>query len=220
MSISKNGTIDSISVAGVIRSIAETNLHKAVQLALSYKRDADLRFGSETTSIGSRLKTIISVAEHGENFAELQSILLEESDPSKIANNLDVLYQSWGKHEFEDPLSAIKALQNPEQSNSAMSGFLKGWAETDRKAAFPYAIENQSDNAVAKALPNTTSKLVFETNTEERDEIESLLDVIKTKNFLRVPFFASSAKPALKLVFNSHQKSKAQRSDNKTFKVL
>jgi len=110
------------------------------------------RNSPETTSIGSGLKTIISVTERGENFAELQSILLEERDPSKIANNLDVLYQSWGKHEFEDPLSAIKALQNPEQSNSAMSSFLKGWAETDRKAAFPYAIENQSDNKTFKVL--------------------------------------------------------------------
>ncbi len=107
----------------------------------------------------------------------------------KMAFDLTSEYSTGGKISFG---TGGEAMEDSEQSRSAMTGFLNGWAAADGNEAFQYAIENQSVEAVADALPGIAISLVRGATDDEFDAILYQLDSIVDKDALSNSRFMST----------------------------
>ncbi len=169
---------------GVITSIAQNDLREAYKLAADYRSGSRISFTAGGKPMGYGMGMLIRSAEQSGQFQELQAILVEESDPKELNNNLEALYQTWGKYEFETPLAQIEAMEDGERSRSAMTGFLQGWAAADGSEALQYALENQDNDTVASALPGIATSVVRGATADEIDEILDGISKIENKDAL------------------------------------
>lgn len=215
MVVSNNGAMSNIPSFGVIREIARKDLRMGTQLALGIQRSSTISInGGAASSYG--MASLLHGVERDGDFRDLLPILVEESAPSALGSNLEALFQSWGKYEFEGPLETIKAMGDGEQSSNAMSGFLKGWALADGEEAFLYAIENQDDATIGAAISDIARSWVGGATAEEVGEIVSRFASIEDKSFLSSSIFyrLTQANPESSMELAASIQDKRQRDQS------
>lgn len=212
MAVSNNGSMFNLSVGGVLGEIAKNDLKLGVQLALGVGESRRVSFNGGT-AVPHGIGVIINGVEREGNYAELYPVLIEQSDPTKLGENLEALFQSWGKYSFEEPLKIIEGLEDTEMSNRAMAGFLKGWALTDGEEAFRYAMENQGNQAVSEATSDITQSWIRGATADEIDGIVLELSTYEDQSFLDSSIFhqLSRANPVATMSLAEGLDDKRQR---------
>lgn len=209
MVASNNGRASNIPVHHVVMTIASTDLRLASKLALNLSTNGSMAIGSrQSTDLGIGL--ILSEVNRTKEFQQFYPLVMEYSDPSRLGKNLEALFTVWSALDFEKPLSLIESIEDSDLSAKAMAGFLKGWANSDAKAAMGYALNHQNEPTVVATFQDIAISAIMEATADELDEFVMSLGEVEDQSLIHPNIFShlSRADPHLALTLaNSLEQS-------------
>ena len=162
MNVTNSGAKYTPRIGAVLGSIARENLELAVAFAQDLK---DPRM--QQSSFQS---IVVAASEKGE-YKPLLAQVLSIENLKQQQNLVEALFTNWGQYESNLPFDALESIQDDSISESAMRGFIKGWATNDGQGALEYTLENASDPLMKKLSLNAVAQWARYSSAEEMKDI-------------------------------------------------
>jgi len=162
MDATNNGSLSRPTLWQTLESISEGNMQLAVDLMADI---GDPRKGA------AAIDALVRKAANDGNIPALLEAVERSGAFEDKTRLVRALFRGWGTYDFDSPYSAISKIKDPELQEEAMSGIMLGWAQSDGKGAFEYALENSEDAAIAKLMPEIAQSWAYSATAAEVGEI-------------------------------------------------
>ncbi len=162
MDVTNSGAKYTPRIGSVLGSIARDNLELAVAFAQDLKDPRMQR---------SSFQGIVNAASEKGEYKPLLDQVLGIENLKHQENLVEALFTNWGQYESDLPFDALESIQDASLSESAMRGFIKGWATNDGQGALEYTLDNAADPLMKKLSLTAVAEWARYSSAEEMNDI-------------------------------------------------